>query len=160
MAIKIQHEVNYRVDNLELPSSQEWKNRREWFEKIEEETRGEGSFLVSEQACALLVELQSVFCVGAWAAVIIIAAAIVDAQLRETEIVGFKGNTKNLIDLATNGNADLHWLRKRRNALVHVNPDAPAITVDSQWFDRPELEADARKAVEVTFEAFYLSPGT
>jgi hypothetical protein len=51
-------------------------------------------------------------------------------------------------------------MRKRRNALVHPDPDAPALTVDQQWEDRAAMETEARQAVELMFEAFYIGPWT
>lgn len=146
------------MDHLEHPDIKAWATRRLWFEREEEEARGEGSYLVSEQACALIAELQSTFCAGAWAAVIILAAAIIDAQLRETEIPGFRGNSAQLIN-AVGGDRALHQLRRRRNALIHVNPDDLALTVDQQWAERDRLEEEAREAVTLMFRTFYMSPG-
>jgi len=85
--------------------------------------------------------------------------AVVDAALRETDVPGFEGNTAQLIE-AAGANQELQSLRRRRNALVHVRPENPAITVDEQWADRNQLEAEARRAVELMFEAFYISSGT
>ncbi len=85
--------------------------------------------------------------------------SIIGAQLRETEVPRFKGSTKKLLEEA-NADPEIDWLRRRRNALVHVNPDNPAVTVDRQWLDRANQEADARKAVRLMFEAFYMSPST
>jgi hypothetical protein len=119
--------------------------------------QGQGSYLLSEQACALLAEVQSVFCAGAWAAVKIIAMAVIDAQLRETEIPGFKGNTKELLD-AAGANPALQQLRKDRNELVHLRESNPALTVDQQWMSREELEKEARDAVKLMLEAFFIGP--
>ena len=120
------------MDHLELPSVELWESRRTWFEQVEESTRRDGSYLVSEQACALSVEVQACFCAGAWLGVIVLAAAAVDAALRDTEVVDFNGNSKDLIDQA-GADPRLHKLRKRRNALVHVPMNSAAITVDQQW---------------------------
>jgi len=145
------------MDHLEHPSYSLWEDRRQWFESINDKAQGEGSYIVSEQACALTAEVQSAFCAGAWIAVIILSMAVVDAALRETEIPGFSGNTKQLID-ETEANPLLQKMRERRNALTHVDPSNPAITVDQQWFDRDKLEKEARLAVELMFEAFYIGP--
>jgi len=145
------------MDHLDCPSPSIWEERRRWFEGIEEGACGEGSYLVSEQACALTAEVQAVFCAGAWLAVIVLAMAVVDSALRETEVPGYGGGTKGLIDAAC-ANADLHRLRQRRNALVHVDPTNPALTVDDQWMNRDRLEQEAREAVRLMFEAFYIGP--
>jgi hypothetical protein len=135
------------MEHLDHPGEQIWEERRAWFERVAEEACGSGSYLLSEQACALIVEVQAVFCTGAWVSVVILAMAVVDAQLRETEEPGFDGNTARLVDAV-----------RGRNALVHVDPDKPAITVDRQWSDRAILEQEARDAVLLMFRTFYMSP--
>jgi len=145
------------MDHLEYPSRDVWEERRRWFEGIEERARGEGSYLVSEQACALTADVQAAFCAGAWGAVVILATCVIDAALRETEVPGFRGNTKDLLDAAC-ANPEMQQLRRRRNALVHVDPDQPGLTVDQQYANRDELEREARRAVELMFEAFYIGP--
>jgi hypothetical protein len=145
------------VDNLECPSTEAWEQRRLWFESVEEEMRGQGAYLVSEQACALAAEVQSVFCTGAWLAVLVMGMAVVDAQLRETETTGFRGNTKALLDEA-GANPKLQELRRKRNRLLHLDPSSPGVTVEDQWENRPQMEVDAREAVRLMFEAFYMSP--
>ncbi|OPY65050.1 MAG: hypothetical protein A4E57_03317 [Syntrophorhabdaceae bacterium PtaU1.Bin034] len=145
------------MEHIEYPSRQTWEQRREWFESVEEKARGDGSYIVSEQACALTADVQSAFCAGAWIGVIILSMAVVDAALRETEVPGFTGNIKKLLE-AANANPRLHAMRERRNALVHVNPDNPALTVDQQWTERDKLEEQAKEAVELMFEAFYIGP--
>jgi hypothetical protein len=147
------------MDHIEHPSRDTWDQRRAWFELAEQVARGEGSFLLSEQACALTADVLAAFCAGAWAAVVILAMAVVDASLREIEVPGFSGSTKDLI-AAAGANGELQVLRARRNALVHVHPGTPALTVENQWADRAKLEREARSAIRLMFEVFYLSPGT
>jgi hypothetical protein len=103
--------------------------------------------------------VQNAFCAGAWVAVIVLALAVVDAQLREIEAPGFDGSTKKLLE-ELGMNQDLQKLRKRRNAIIHIDIENPAITVDQQWLNRDELEKEARIAIKLMFEAFYVSPGT
>lgn len=145
------------MEHLECPSKALWENRGRWFESIEEKTRGEGNYLVSEQACALTGEVQAAFCAGAWAGAVILAMAVVDAALRETKLFDFTGPTKNLIEI-TRADPRLQKMRKRRNDLVHIDPENPALTVDQQWDERDKLEAEAREAVKLMLEAFYISP--
>ncbi|MGB8028339.1 MAG: hypothetical protein WCF30_01630 [Terracidiphilus sp.] len=140
--------------HLEHPSQELWENRRNWFER-KAEPPDDGGYQLSEQACALVADLQCAFCCGAWIAVIVLAAATIDAHLRGAE--GLTGNFKKVIDQA-GANPDLHRLRERRNALVHLSPASPAITVDQQWSERAGLEQDARFAVELVFRAFYANP--
>ena len=146
------------MDWLEYPSKELWESRRCWFEEANESYEGEGSYLVSEQACALIGEVQTAFCAGAWVAVIVLAMAVIDAQLRETELPEFKGSTKELL-ASIDAIPDLQKLRERRNAVIHVDPENPAITVDQQWANRAILEQEARQAIRLMFETFYMSPG-
>lgn len=142
---------------LDYPSEELWESRRRWFEELNESHAGEGAYFVSEQACALVGEVQTVFCAGAWIATIVLAMAVVDAQLRETEVPGFTGNTRQLL-IAAEANPDLQRLRERRNAIVHLDPENPAVIVDRQWENREELEREAREAIKLMFEAFYIGP--
>jgi hypothetical protein len=145
------------MEHIEHPSHKIWEQRRRWFESVEEKARGEGNYIVSEQACALTADVQAAFCTGAWAGVIILSMAVVDAALRETEVPGFKGNTKMLIE-AADANPRLQIIRERRNALVHIDPEKPALTVDQQWSERDKLEEEAKEAVELMFDSFYIGP--
>ena len=77
------------TDFLEYPSKELWESRERLFEEVSESYAGKGAYIVSEQACALIGEVQTAFCAGAWVAVIVLAMAVVDAQLRETELPGF-----------------------------------------------------------------------
>jgi hypothetical protein len=142
---------------LDYPSEELWESRRRWFEEMSESYSGEGAYFVSEQACALIGEVQIAFCAGAWIAVIVLAMAVVDAQLRETEVPEFIGNTRQLL-IAAEANPELQCLRQRRNAIIHLDPDRPAITVEQQWGNHKELEREAREAIKLMFEAFYIGP--
>jgi len=142
---------------LEQPSAELREARRQWFDELGESLASEGSYMVSEQACALIGEVQTCFCAGAWVAVLVLAMVTVDAQLRETELPGFTGNTRQLLD-AAQANPELQRLRERRNAIIHLDPGNPAITVDQQWANRDQLEQEARQAVRLMFEAFYIGP--
>ena len=146
------------TDWLECPTKEKWESRRLWFEEIGESYQGEGSYFVSEQACALIGEVQTAFCAGAWLAVIVLAMSVVDSQLREFT-PGFEGSTKRLL-MDAQVNPKLQQLRERRNAIIHLDAENPAITVDQQWTNRKELEQEAKQAVELMFEAFYSDPGT
>jgi hypothetical protein len=142
---------------LDYPSKEEWESRQHWFEEVGE-IPDQGWYDTGEQACALIGEAQMAFCAGAWVAVIVLCIAVVDAQLRETEFPEFSGNTEQLIDNA-GVNSNLQILRKKRNKIIHVDPENPAITLNQQWGRRKILERQARDAVKLMFEAFYNNPG-
>lgn len=143
------------MEHLDCPSPEIWQQRQDWFEAENDAACGLGGYMLSEQACALMADVQAVFCAGAWASVIILCLAVADAQLRETELPGFRGSTQELFDAVASGDPDFQWLRRRRNALVHLNPNAPAITIET---DRDALEQDARRAVRAMLRAFYIGP--
>jgi hypothetical protein len=145
------------MHHLEYPSRQLWDERRRWVEELAEPPAALGGYSISEQAAALSADVQAAFCAGAWLAVVVLAAAAIDAQLREDAAPGFTGNAKELMT-AVGLDARFQELRKRRNALVHVSPDEPAVTVDIQWNDRRSLEKEAQDAVQLMFETFYLNP--
>jgi hypothetical protein len=148
-----------RMDHIERPSLDAWDQRRAWFELAEEVARGRGSFLPREQACALVADVQASFCGGAWAAVVILAMAVVETSVREVEVPGFSGNTRDLIAAAA-ANRELQVPRARRTALVHVRPETQALTIENPRSDRTNLEVEARSAARLMFEAFYFSSGT
>lgn len=55
------------MEQIEYPDFEVWEERRLWFEnELENKQHPLASYLLSDQATALLVELQSCFCVGAF----------------------------------------------------------------------------------------------
>ena len=139
------------MEQLEPPEAVVWDERRLWFEEREAARGRAGALAPSEQACALMIDLQAAFCAGAWSAVIVLAAAIVDAQApagagRRADIPGVEHKT-------------LRWLRGLRNRLVHEDPGNPAITIEDHWLNRDTWEGWARRAVEAALDALYPAPG-
>lgn len=106
---------------------------------------------VGEQAGALLAELETVFVAGAWIATVILAAAIVDAHVRAGGGAHDHAPT-GVVWHEAGLDEDFHWLRQHRNRLLHFGRE-PYLTVDMFWFQADELEADARRAVELVAEA-------
>ena len=125
------------MEHLDPPSETDWDERRLWFEGREAARAESGAGPLSEQACALMIDLQAAFCAGAWSAVVILAAAIVDAQAFHA---GFPND-----GLAE----ERKWLRGLRNALLHEDRANPAITIEDQWARRGEWEKRAKRAVEL-----------
>ncbi len=135
------------MEHLDRPDEITWDERRLWFEEREDAYARGGAGTLSEQACALMVELQAVFSAGAWASVVILAAVIVDAQFREA-----RGGPERPAP------EERRWLRRLRNALVHEDPAGPALTLEDHWTRRGEWERHARRAVEAALAALYPSP--
>ncbi|MEM7226255.1 MAG: hypothetical protein AAF495_24980 [Pseudomonadota bacterium] len=132
------------MDQLERPEELTWDERRLWFEAEEARYSQNGASKLSEQACALMIDLQATFCAGAWAAVVILAATIVEAQLRVDSDIP-----------AGLGRDDLRWLRGLRNQLVHEDPTAPVFTLEDQWTKRDLWQKDARRAVTTALALYY-----
>lgn len=148
----------FNSDWLELPSKNVWDARMQWFEELESTFVDErASYGLSEQACALVGEVQMTFCAGAWITVQVMAMAVIEAHLRE--FVEPSMNTEKLIN-TFGPNLALDNLRKRRNRILHLQTEHPAITVDQQWSDRTKLEEEAKEAVKLMFEVFYSDVGT
>jgi len=134
------------MEQLERPDEATWDERRLWFEEREAAFAQGGAETLSEQACALMIDLQATFCAGIWSAVVILAAAIVDLQASEGSLAGLDKKERD-------------WLRLRRNALVHKHPTRPGITMKDQWAGRDRWEKYARRAVEAALAALYPAAG-
>ncbi len=73
---------------LELPSKESWEARRLWFESLEDSFVNEhASYGLSDQACALVGEVQVAFCVGAWVTVLVMVIAVVESHIAEFGIL-------------------------------------------------------------------------
>ena len=142
------------MNGADQPSAEEWRLRSDWFESVFDARRRGEHGLVGEHAQALLVELETVFCAGAWIASVILAASIIDAHLREVEVeAGQYSNTRDVFEAA--GLSDeFHWLRQQRNRYLHFSA-RPYLTVDMHWFQQEEFEAEARRAVELLAQALF-----
>src|SRR2546421_11854931 len=70
------------VDGLDAPNAAMWQARQDWFEATNDELSGKGSHLLSEQACALLMDIQTCFCSGAGIAGVVLSACGVGGTLR------------------------------------------------------------------------------
>jgi len=148
------------MDQLDVPTPELWEKRQRWFRFESERHINEfANYLVSEHACALTFETEIAFCAGAWVTVIVFSAIVVEAHLRDVAIGNSKVNAENLINQFGENTEELHWLRKRRNELVHSNLEKPTITVDDQWGNREKLENDAKRAVGIMFAVFYSEVG-
>ena len=132
------------MEQLDYPDEITWDERRLWFEAREAEAGKAGAGPLSDQACALMIDLQATFCAGAWSAAIILAAAIVDLQTEEGGPAALALNKK-----------ERDWLRLLRNALVHPRPKQPGITLQDQWTGRDRWEKKARRAVQAALLALY-----
>jgi hypothetical protein len=142
------------------PDNKTWREREQWLQELEESFQHpRASYLLSAHGTFLSRDLDLAFCAGAWAAVIIIAHAVIDAVIRDTKCGDYKTSSFHLFG----NDEDLQWLRKTRNALVHVKEISDII--DESELHRIEknyesLEKDARRVVGLVFRAMYANPGT
>jgi hypothetical protein len=147
------------MDQVEYPDSAVWEARRAWFDQqFDIEQRG-GGYIIGEHATALLVDLQSIFCVGAFVSSIILSCTIVDAHLREAELdADFDGGIQAAFANSAFA-ADLQWLRRERNALVHFKPSkGPKLIVDDHYSSRSDHEVDARRAISLVASVLFEHP--
>ncbi|MEM7169612.1 MAG: hypothetical protein AAF530_05550 [Pseudomonadota bacterium] len=136
------------MDQIEHPPLETWQARRDWFESLQQANEGQTPVSPSEQASALLIDLQAVFCAGAWVAAIVLAAAVIESQSRH---VGGRPSSR-LPGLSIE---ERRWLYHLRNRLVHEHHSDPVLTIEDQWLNRPDWERRARRAVEMAVRALY-----
>ena len=147
------------MELLDFPNKATWTKRSLWIENEIEQSM-KGSYLVSDHATALFMDLQACYCIGAWLSVIILSVSVIDAHLRETEAMDNKIGTAKLLEEYYFGEEDVTWLRRLRNKYVHVDIDEPALEMNHQYYHRDILEIDATKAIKMVIAAFFQSPGT
>lgn len=147
------------MDQIEHPPLSLWQHRRDWFEDLFDVEKRGGSYMMGEHATGLLVDLQATYCAGAFIACIILGCTIVDAHIRETEAgPDFQGGIEAAFGFS-GFRAELDWLRKRRNRLVHVKEaNGPAISVDGHFDDRDSHEADAKRTIMLVASVFFENP--
>jgi hypothetical protein len=131
------------IELVERPDETSWEERRRWLADVETVASRAGAGGLSEQATALTVELQRCFCAGAWAAVVILAGAIVDAQSLYAGLPHDRHSDERA------------WLRGERNRLMHEDRQRPALTVEDLWLKEPEREKAARRATRLALAALY-----
>lgn len=115
-----------------------------WFWRAHDLNAGPQALDLGPRMSLLLAELETVFCAGAWAAVIILAWTLVEAEQRAT-----------MRRLAARSEEprpepDIDWLREQRNALAHL-----AAGEESEPPDEEALEAIAQGAVRVMFKTLF-----
>jgi len=147
------------MDALECPQNEIWNTRKDWIESEIEESMTGFSYMVSDHATALFMDLQICYCAGAFLSVIILSVSIIDAHLRETEALDTNIGTAKLLNDFYTGQ-DINWLRQLRNKYVHINLNSPALKIDDQYDNREIMEVDVRKAIKMILHALFQSPGT
>lgn len=131
--------------------------REKWLARAENKARRPYFLLhLSSQGLLLQVDVRRSFLAGAWASVIVMAQAVIEASLRDLQTQDYDSKAKALFF----GQEDLERMRNLRNELVH--PQAPG-TASLVWAVpngdyvacHANLEADAKRAYELMLEAIY-----
>jgi hypothetical protein len=122
---------------LAPPDDAAWRRRAEWFWRAHDINAGPLAPPPRPRTDALVAELETVFCAGAWGATVILAWVLCEIVQRDAQLDNAGEETPA---------ADYDWLRERRNRLIHGREDLP---------DEAELQAWAEGAVRVAFRALF-----
>lgn len=147
------------MDHISYPHLEVWQTRRDWFESVFDIDGRGGAYTTGEHATGLLVDLQAIYCAGAFVSVIIMACTIADAQLREAELgENFEGGMMAAFDQSSHS-SELEWLRKRRNELVHFKKSRRlAITVEDHYLNREQHQIDAKRSINIVAAVLFENP--
>jgi hypothetical protein len=146
------------MDHLDCPEHSTWLRRQTWFEKqIEDAMHPAAGYIIGEHANGWLVDLQCVFCAGAWSSALVVAFTIIDAHLREAEMVDIEHLGAKQVLAVAGLDGEYEWLRKKRNRLLHFR-GRPELTVEKQWDSRARHEREARRAVKLAVQVLFQSP--
>ena len=130
-----------RMRTLQPPDAKLWTARGAWFWRAHDANAGPHPLDLGPRSETLLHELEIVFCAGAWAAAVILAWTIVEAETRALERAG----------RVAAETPDLDWLRERRNRLAHVAVGEEP----GEAFEDRTLEAMAQGAVRIVFKTLF-----
>lgn len=125
---------------LAPPDPALWQSRAEWFWRAHDINAGPHPLDLNPHANLLLAELETVFCAGAWAAVVILAWTLVEAEQRAAS----RARTEE-----PRPEPDIDWLRAQRNALVHIADE------EAEPPDEAALETVGQGAVRIVFKTLF-----
>lgn len=146
------------MEQIEYPKIETWQERRIWFEQLFDINCYGGSAIMSEHALGLLIDLQAIYCAGAFVTCIILACTIVDAHLQDVE--GANGGMKSTFAHSKH-QEELEWLRQNRNRLIHFKTSfLPAISVDDHWEHHVLHENAAKKSIKLVANVLFENLGT
>lgn len=146
------------MDLFEFPDKEVWKKRRLWLDDELERAQTGLVYLVSDHSTALFMDMQIAYCSGAWISVVIMSVSVIDSHLRETEAMDNSIGTAMLLKEFFEGE-EIDWLRRLRNKYVHHNLDKPFFEMNDWFFNQPQLERNATKAMKMTISALFQNPG-
>ena len=139
------------------PLPRDWTGRARWLADAAAGKQVTPALCECPQAAALLAEMARVFRAGAWPSAVILAQAVIDAELAARLAAG---NDDPMALNALRFGADFVWLRDRRNRLIHGSEEDGRRRVltlvdvtDGGGGDQASWERDARRAVTVVLDA-------
>lgn len=129
------------------PSLETWQFRQEYFSYLMGQALGDEFASVSNKHARVLeLELETVFCSGAWYSTIVIAYAIAEVVVHG---LGEKNEAKFLLKYGLRD--DWIWLINKRKYIAHCSQHSPKDT-DMVNYEQPELEAEAQRAVGIALK--------
>lgn len=147
------------MDPFDCPSQEAWDRRSDLISEMLREAEKWPSYLLSDHATALFMDMERAYCAGAWLSVIVMSVSVIDSHLRETEAMDNGLGTAKLLQKYYGG-SNIDWLRKLRNQYVHTDIQNPALEMNA-WFDNQAiLEKDATTAMQMTINALFQSGGS
>lgn len=131
--------------------------REEWLLRTEQRVhRHYTTLMLSSHGLLLRVDARRAFLAGAWASVIVMAQAVIEATLRDLHLQDYSSKAKEIFF----GHEDLERIRQLRNELLHPQqPGTPShiwVLPNGDYVGcHAALEPDAKKAYEIMLEAVY-----
>jgi hypothetical protein len=133
----------------QLPTVEIWQYRRDLFAYYVGQAIGDDYVGTSStQSTILELELERVFCSGAWLATVILACAASEVYLHAKDQ---RREAKFLSEYKLR--EDWLWLKRTRNQLVHLNN---SLSYDDYMHAPKTLEDEAKRAVQVALKVILL----
>lgn len=142
--------MNVRELKDPCPSLEQWQSRKHFFTEEMGKALGDIVGASTRHSRVLELELETVFCAGAWLATVVLACASAEVYVsgqdskREAKFLEPHGLKNEWI-----------WLTNRRNQIVHPTDRSPA-DVSGNIYQQPDLEADAKRAVAAALQILLL----
>src|SRR5579862_2624534 len=122
-----------------------------------------GGVVVSEFSAFLVRDVDVAYCAGAYLAAMVLSQAAIESHLRYEYADSMPSKPRGFRDLIEASplepdlRAELHHLRRVRNAWIHVSDpaeDAELLSNQNRWED--ELAIEARNAIRLLRRVLYL----
>jgi len=132
------------------PTVSEWQARKQFFSTTMGQALGELGGASTKHSRVLELELETVFCAGAWLATVVFACAAAEVY------VAGQDSKRQAKFLEPHGlREEWIWLTNRRNQIVHSTEKSPT-DVSGRLYHQPDLELDAQRAVTAALNILLL----